>query len=245
MLGGVLSMRVSVVAFSMLFACGRLEFDDSRAPDASDATPDAVVDAAPQPVPAFVQGAVNQVATNPQTLAFPATVAAGDLIVVAVGALSQPNTNLSDTFGSTFTLEISFDNAVAGSFGYVWVGHAAGSGAESITVTYGSADEHTLELLEYVHAGALDHTASGSGNGSSLDTDPLTTSADGDLVVAFTHQDNATTWTPAAGFTTREDNMHTFTADELVGSAGVYAVHFDADVAQAWDLHALAFLAAP
>lgn len=181
---------------------------------------------------AFVQAATKDAGTSPLTLAFPSNVVAGNLLLVLVSHATSSNASISDTRGSTWAKATDHYNAGNDYKGELWYALAASSGANTVTVTV-TGGSNELIIAEYsgaAGASVLDVVANAEGTSTAADAGAMTTTVNGDLIVAGTLSLGAIT--AATGFT--QDKSLTGTtanlalAEQVQGTAG--AVHAKATI---------------
>jgi len=216
---------------AILCACGRISFD---------APPDAPpMRDAPIGMPMLVQVGGAQVASMTQDVPLGDQTAAGDLIVVVCGSLT-PLTAVTDDAGNVYTETIAYANPDSATQGYLWWA-IADRPATVIHTGFAAAKTHTVDVLEYAGIGAATGSASDhAAAGTAVDTGAVPAHP-GDLLVAFTHQNNATTWAAPAGWTVRADNMHTFVIDRVADADAAFGAVMTASADQPWDAHVVAF----
>lgn len=193
--------------------------------------------------PMLVQSAGMQTSQDPQAVMLADPIATGDLVVVVIGALSLLGTvgaPVTDDGGNAYTEAIGFENAGDGSNGYLyWT--LATAPAQTISVDYKQPNAHTAFVFDFANAGPAAAKSSQSGTGSDLDTGAIPAAA-GALLVAFTHQPNATTWSVPTDWNKLADNMNTFVLARVATTSGSYGAQFMSEgVSQPWDAHVVAF----
>jgi hypothetical protein len=209
-----------------LCACGRWGFD--RVADA--------------PPPAYVQSNVfYDTGTTSSSVAFSKATSPGNLIVVTTGSTTSPPAAISDTAGNTYVNVIAYMNDDNGSWGHVWYATNITGGPDTISVSDVGSGNHTVAILEYADAVALDSAHSGAGTGTAQTSGDAFTSSASDLLVGFTHYPGGATWTPDAAYTIREVSQYDQVVDGLAGPPGPYAVTFTTATSITWDAHVIAF----
>lgn len=217
----------------LLSACGRISFDAHP-----DATPDVAIDA-PIGMPMLVQVGGGQVVSMTQDVQLGKKSGAGNLIVVVCGTLT-PLLSVSDDAGNPYTQTIAYENPDSSTQGYLWWTIAA-QPAKIIHTSFAQAMTHTVDVLEYAGIGGATGSSTGhAASGTALDTGAVAANP-GDLLVAFTHQNIATTWTEPAGWMLRADNMHTFVIDRTADAVAGFDAMIASSNDQPWDAHVVAF----
>jgi len=134
------------------------------------------------------------------------TVAAGDLILVAVALSAGVSIAVSDTAGNTYSLAANVGGPWPAAIYYSVVG-TGGSGL-SITATFGATVFNGVAVLEYSAPGtiSLDTTGTGTGTGTATQPSaPLSLAGSGELVGLLTNVGaGGLTYTPGAGYTVEE-----------------------------------------
>ena len=176
--------------------------------------------------PVFVQRAFVNTG-SPYTLSFTSPVTAGDTLLVF--ETSSYGTTITDTLGNTFIgvpgcgtsgCYDPFSTAMA---------YSATGGADTITVTPSSSQTFNVLIAEYrgpLSVSPLDGTPANTdnnfstGSGGATTVGPITTVANGDLIITATSKANSLGAPSVAGFTARDstDNLNLY--DTIQVSAG-------------------------
>jgi hypothetical protein len=161
---------------------------------------------------------------SPYTLSFTSPVTAGDTLLVF--ETSDYGTTITDTLGNTFTgvpgcgCYYSFSTAMA---------YSATGGADTITVTPSSSQSFNVLIAEYrgpLSVSPLDGTPAktdnyfGTGSGGATTVGPITTVANGDLIITATSRVTSLGAPSVAGFTARDSTDGINLYDTIQVSAG-------------------------
>lgn len=162
------------------------------------------------------------------------TIAAGDLLVVAISAgssnqLAAPT--VTDSAHNTYTIRSGIANAPATNGQAFWIADTVvttGGSGITITATFNAAAAWSLTALEYSFAGTLGHgaTAAAQGGSSPIAPGSLSLSGSGRLVVVGGGLALGTTFTPSSGYTIRESNgaagagTQKFAVEDATGQSG-------------------------
>jgi hypothetical protein len=188
-----------------------------------------------QAAPTIVGSAVNHFNTGGSSLSDTRTSTLGNVLIV-YGQVNNANTmTVTDTNGDTFNLLPTHPLNVAGSNFYVWWAKVLTSGSNTVTVTLNSAQSfwgmNVSEWSGVPNTGPFDTGAQniadvGAGPGTNASSGNFTTTAAGDLLIAWGLQaSSGTGLTCAGGWTTGfADNGFVF-CYQLAGAAGTYAGH--------------------
>lgn len=166
------------------------------------------------------------------SVAFIGENAAGNLLTLSV-ITADTTTNVSslptDTRGNTWGLAIG---PVRGSSGSAWIYYSMGclAGTNTVTVNLSASAVVSVAVHEYsglATAGALDQTASGTGNSTSPSTASVSTTYSNELIFAVSAIfPGGQSFTNGAGFNTRINvtggSLDRATEDRVVTSAGSY-----------------------
>lgn len=222
--------RPALVLVLVALAGCRIGFEARTAPDAgADAAPDAHLPLAPR----FVQTDSTMNPGSPTiALAFPAEVAAGDLLLCAIDLVPATATlvSVTDDKGNAYTTAGPFDGN-GGSRHYLAWTIAATGGPTTVTATTSEAPMmfYTLRLHEYADVAASSpvHGAT-SATGTTNATDgaqspPIATTEPNELIFGL-----VTFFGPAGaagtGFTTRSTFDADLTEDMIAATPGTYRV---------------------
>lgn len=162
------------------------------------------------------------------TLAFNSNVTSGNLLIVVTGTSAADVTTVTDTVGTTYTKAIQL-NGGESMRAAIWYGIAAGSGANTVSITTGSGIR-TIAIHEYsgFPASPLDSTISATSTGTAVDSGSCPVNYPNSLLFGAWVKGDAspnTTSTPGSGFTAREDQTNTnvvpgvHTEDKLASAA--------------------------
>lgn len=184
---------------------------------------------------AFVQanGANNtNVPTLPVTLT--SNVAAGNLMVVAVGAANLAGAaatmTVTDSLGNTYT-QIGTVVSDPGNYGLcLWWSHLTTGGSDTVTFHTGAGDLTFIRIIanEFSGVTVLDQHSSGSGASYPLSSGNMTTTAANEVVFGWGAANNNAA-TPGTGFTIAFTVTGQSTEYDIVSAAGTYAAVFPGD----------------
>lgn len=183
--------------------------------------------------------------------AFPGSVVAGNLLIVA-GAITHSGSasvsSVTDSVGTTYTV---FQSAVDAIRTFIAFGLAAGSGANTVTVNAaasGTFISYSIDEFSGANATPFDDDASPT---TGTSTAPLSATAistvANDLLIASLYKAGTTTITPGAGFTQigEEEDDSTFIAHgaefKIVGASGNYTANWTLGASVAWITLAIVF----
>ena len=150
--------------------------------------------------------------TASSSLAFPANNTVGDWIGVVIrGGHSGQVFTVSDTRGNIYKPAVQFNQTLDTPNGEtlaIYFAENIAGGANTVTVAE-SITNNTLRfaILEYsgiATANSLDVTAAAQGSGTSLNSGPATTTANGDLILGELASASGVTFTAGAGYTIEE-----------------------------------------
>jgi len=202
---------------------------------------------------AYVQGNYST-PQSPQTtvnVTFAAAQAAGDLNVVVVGwtDTTASVTSVTDKSGNTYTLAVGptlVSGALSQSIYYAKNIAAAGSGANTVTVTFSAAATYPdIRILEYSGAdpgSPVDVTAAGSGSSTTSSSGSATTTNPTDLIFGANLVQTGTSG-PGAGFASRllTSPDGDIAEDRLVAAAASYSATAPLSSAGSWIMQMVAF----
>ena len=196
---------------------------------AADGPPDAVPDAAPDgaSIPIlFVQSNQLSTGTASVSVAYPQAQTAGNFDVVVVSwytpsARASPPT---DSAGNVYALaQTTSDGTITQQIYYAAPIVAAGSGSNTVTANWTAASVYSeLRILEYSGVAIeapVDVTASGSGNGTAMDSGPAVTTRAHDLLLGVA---TANASGPGSGWTQRISYIGDLVEDQEVQAKGTY-----------------------
>jgi hypothetical protein len=204
----------------------------------------------------YLQGAAagNAGATS-VARAFPANVAAGDTIIVAVVLTVGTVTGVTDSRANTYAKAVGNNNNSNGNEVSLWYAANVNGGSVTVTAAFSAvSDDSAIAIHEYgglASASPLDRTA-GAGNDNTAPSSGATASTTqaAELVVGAVGDDpNATTFTAGAGFTLRQRIIDgtvadIATEDKVVSTVGPQTATFTADQVAAWSCVVATFKAA-
>ena len=184
--------------------------------------------AAPLPAP-FAQYIANKNRATPtsQSLAFPASTSAGDLILVALAYdVSSATASVSDSQGNLFTPVGSQLTTPGGQFTQVFYAPNIKGGADTVKVTL-SANSTYLDVYLTEYAGInptnpIDAQASAAGSPGAASSGDATTTVAGDVIYGYC-LGSPSCGTAGSGFATRSTFDGDLVEDMLAGNPGSYA----------------------
>ena len=196
--------------------------------------------------PAFVQEVARRVTGGTSNaVSFPGPNRAGDLVVVYVLWSNNGGVSVTDSNGNTY-LPAGSATSWNGGRARAAVFYAANvaAGANIVTATFASPITtfglvHVHEYTNVAPTAVLDGTTVATGSGTTVSSDPLTTTTNGDLVMAVGASTNAVRLTEP-GYTIRSSQWHTVTADASGLPAGTHTVTGTQN-GRAWVLQLVAF----
>jgi hypothetical protein len=180
----------------------------------------------------YVQGTGNYTTSSGQAqqVSFDTNVTAGDLIVVAVGALTTSYTpNISDSQGNTYSQAGTATNSNIPYTNHVY--YAVASSTGSLTVHHDTASSigfRRIAIHEYSGVNAFDITSSQTGNGSIPVSGAATANHDDELVFGWGVSNNGMV-AAGAGFTARQTIGSETTEDKILPAAGPAGVIYPID----------------
>lgn len=230
-------MRFAAVGLA-LAACGRFGFDpDAAVADARNAIADAT-----HVAPTFVQATDLSQAGSAVSVTYANSVAAGDLLVVAVGTNTTAITAITDSSGDAFDLLPELVTSATSPM-YVAFAIAQASGSDTITAEIDGSDFAAVRIHEYANVAAepLDTYATNSGSNTGIDaiSVDLTTAYDHELVFAYAISQSDTA-SAGTGFTARSIISGDVSEDAIEVDPGTHAITAT-DASSPWAIVALAF----
>jgi hypothetical protein len=221
-----------------LAACGRFGFDpDAAVADARNAIADAT-----HVAPTFVQATDLSQAGSAVSVTYANSVAAGDLLVVAVGTNTTAITAITDSSGDAFDLLPELVTSATSPM-YVAFAIAQASGSDTITAEIDGSDFAAVRIHEYANVAAepLDTYATNSGSNTGIDaiSVDLTTAYDHELVFAYAISQSDTA-SAGTGFTARSIISGDVSEDAIEVDPGTHAITAT-DASSPWAIVALAF----
>jgi hypothetical protein len=193
--------------------------------------------------------------TTSSTLAFPSANTAGNFIAVAIRAgQTGQDITVSDTRGNTYRraaqVDLTLDGVTLGLYYAENIAGGANTVAVSDTLTGGSLRFAIFEYLGIATASSLDGTPLfAEGTSTSAETPPLTTGANGDLILGMLSTADSTTHTAGTGFVMQErvPSMGTKLSveDQIQASAGSITATGSFGSSQSWAALVAAFTAGP
>lgn len=207
---------------------------------------DSSIAIAPAVVPggiAFVQTA--QTSGNPGGTTFPVTMsmntAAGNTLIVPVGAATTTVSSVTDTQGNTFT------SAVANGGTSVWYAKNITGGADTITAHFsGSETFATLYAQEYAGldtSAPLDKTANATGTGTAMSSGATSATATANELVVGFGTCAAACSAPGSGFTSRGTAGGNMSEDKTVSATGAQTCTETQSVSGGWAMVCATFKA--
>jgi hypothetical protein len=175
---------------------------------------------------AFVQVASIKPTAAVTTLAFPATIAAEDAIVLCLNypiAANAGVSSITDTLGNTYTRLVGPQTS-GGAVHYVYAALNSLHGNDTITLTLSApattgSDLFILEYSGVAIANAFDVSSVGTGSGTTMSSGTATTTSAHELVIGYAEASAAGA---GAGFTSRATLSGNLVEDKIVFSAGPY-----------------------
>lgn len=190
------------------------------------------------PAPALMQKNfyVQSSDTRTNTVSFPSSVMAGNLIIVAITHFIGAVSSVTDNQGNTYTQATASQHANA-SKDYVELYYAKNvrGGATTITVTFSvlGGDVGIYEYAGLNTTSPLDQVASNTGSGTSPDGGILSTTSDNELYFVVGVDDNGDNIDPSAGsgYTLEnheDDSTHheRFYSEDRISAHGSYQTNF-------------------
>jgi hypothetical protein len=206
----------------------------------------------PIPPPALVNHNFNGEYTNSplNTVAFPKSAVAGDLIIVAITQYQGTVSSVSDSENNMYT-RVAVQNANSDpNNDYVELYYAKNvkGGATTVTVTFSAAGDTNVGIYEFAHLDTLsplDLVAKNTGSGNAPNGGTLSTSNDNDLYFAVgVDDDNSTSpekTTPASAGSgyilvdnADDPNTEKFYAEYRISPHGVYQTNFSIQLQSEW-----------
>jgi hypothetical protein len=213
---------------------GASPIDASTPPDATPVTPVTGIQ--------YVQGAAaaNANGASSVTVQLGQPVAAGDAIIVAADATTDKEIKVTDSFGSVYTIPTSVDdgNGIEAGIGYAL---DVTGGAETLTFTIDSTDPiNFLEVYVHEYSGiaAFDGANGASGTSMLMQSGPVTTTAQNDLLFAFGATGQAS---PGSGFTSRLTFNSNLSEDEILQTPATVQATMNMVSGTDWILNLAAF----
>ncbi len=204
----------------------------------------------------YVQGAAagNSGATS-VARAFPANVAAGDTIVVAVVVTVGFVTGVTDSAANTYAKAVGNSSNPNGTEVSIWYAANTNGGPVTVTAAFSEqGDDSGIAVHEYTglaSASPLDRTAGAGGETSSPSSGTTATTIQAsELVIGAVGDDRVgTNYTAGAGFAIRQAIRSTTVADiatedKVVSTTGGQTATFTADQVIAWSCVVATFKAA-
>jgi hypothetical protein len=217
---------------------------------ASDVTPIEVSSSTPSAISLVQHAGKDAGTTNTSTLAFETTNTAGNWIGVVIRASSTGQAfTVSDTRGNTYRRAVEYGETVdATTLGVYYAENIAG-GANTVTVRDTLGGTLRFAIFEYAGvatSGSLDVVTAGQGTGITLTSGPLTTTANGGLVLAMLSTADGLTFTAGSGYALREEVPAAPSAklgvmDRIQVAAGVTTATATVSASNAWGVAAAAF----
>ena len=198
--------------------------------------------------PSFVQVNHNQISSGTSTsVAFKASTAAGNTIVVYVIWSNTGNVTMTDSRGNTF---VNVGSPVSWGTGYraqIFYASNSTAGADTVTATFQTSVTSFGVIYAHEYAGIsatspVDVTVSASGSSASLNSGTATTTSANDLIFGAGVSDNTVT-AAGSGFTSRDSAYGNITEDRVAASLGSYAATASHNGAK-WGMQMVAFRAA-
>lgn len=190
----------------------------------------------PPPPPAPTIALVGSVAANAyqnpnlDLSAPPLPVTAGNLLVVVCDAsggadLKPTIASVKDSTGNTFAPAVTA-NSAPGQYGWAtaaifYAKAQATNSADTVTCTANESATGGIVVLQYSGVSTLDITAQGAGSGPNMATQPFTTTAANEVIVA-TGEDTAGSgnpWVAGSGWTMEKQIYTYYNAEDQITSA--------------------------
>jgi hypothetical protein len=191
--------------------------------------------------------------TSSSTLAFAAANTAGNWIGVIVRAAQTGQVfTVSDTRNNTYRRAIQYTETVDRTSLAIFYAENITGGANTVTVSDSLGGTLRFAIAEYAGVAltnSLDVTTAAQGTGTAMSSGPMTTTANGDLVLGLLSTADAATFTAGTGFTVQErvpaaPNTKLAVEDRIQTTAGSITATGTASVANNWGAAAAAFRAA-
>ena len=192
--------------------------------------------------------------TTTSTLAFTSPNTAGNFIAVAIrGGLSNAQVfSVSDSNANTYknAAQIGFTGSSVTSA--IYYAENIKAGANTITVTMSVSGPLRFAILEYsgvATSNSLDATATGTNTSTAPSTGNLTTTANGDLLLATVAAADSVTFTGGTSYTVRDvvpapPNAKMITEDQIQAAAGTTSASATLSASSAWGAVLASFKAA-
>ena len=182
--------------------------------------------------------------TTTSTLAFTSPNTAGNFIAVAIrGGLSNAQVfSVSDSNANTYKQAALVGFSGSSVTQAIYYAENIKAGANTITVTMSVSGPLRFAIMEYsgvATSNSLDATATGTNTSTAPATGNMTTTANGDLLLATISTADSDTFTAAAGYTVRDvvpapPNAKMITEDQIQSAAGTSSASATLSVSSAW-----------
>ena len=192
--------------------------------------------------------------TTSTTLAFPSSNAAGNFIAVVIrGGLSKTQVfTVTDSLGNTYKQAGQIGSNGSAVTSAIYYAENIKAGANTVTVSMTVAGPVRLAILEYsgvAASGSLDATAVNTTTSTAPGSGTLTTSANGDLLLAVVATADSDTFAAGTGYTARdfvpaEPNTKLISEDQVQTAAGPASATATLTVSSNWGVVLAAFKAA-
>ena len=192
--------------------------------------------------------------TTTTTLAFNGANTTGNFIAVAIrGGLSNSQVfAVKDSNSNTYKQAKQIGSSGSAVTSAIYYAENINAGANTITVTMTVSGPLRIDILEYSGVAAsnsLDATTAATTTSTSPDTGSLTTTANGDLLLAMVSTADSTTFTVGSSYTIRdfvpaEPNTKLITEDQIQSSAGTASATATLNPSSNWGAILAAFKAA-
>ena len=182
--------------------------------------------------------------TTSSSLAFGASNTAGNWIAVVIraGGMSQVFT-VTDTRGNTYRRALQFTETLDGTSLAIFYAENVAAGANTVTVS-DTISGNTLRfaILEYAGvatANSLEVTATSQGTGTAPSTGPVTTTANGDLVIGLLSTANSRAVVAGSGYAIQESvpaapNAKLVVEDRVLSTAGTVTANGMLNASDQW-----------
>lgn len=210
--------------------------------------------ASPAPVAiALIQHAGKDAGTTASTtIAFPVANTAGNFIAVAIRAQGLNQTlAVTDSRGNQYRKAVQFDVTLDGVSLGIFYAENVKAGTNTVTVTSGQSGTLRLAILEYsgvATANSLDITSGAEGASTNPHSGTVTTTADGDLLIAALMTADPVNVTAGSGWTLRDNvpanpNAKLAVEDAVQTAAGARSATAALSESETWGIVLAAFRA--
>ena len=195
----------------------------------------------------YVQQNANNTTASSNSVSFPASTAAGNLIMVA---FDYPKTatfsSIADSQGNTFTQAGSTLSSKGNKKTRVYYAKNINGGADTVTITFSASTTSDIYVTEYTGISTVtpvDIKPGATGNSSGTASASGTTTVPGDILYAFCFVDSGAGCTAGAGFTSLSTFDSNLVENVISTSSGSYAATGTAG--SSWTMQMVALKPAP